>query len=323
MRRADALLEIDESRVADAIEKHIRDLLDQCSARGILIGLSGGLDSAVLATLAVRAVGKELVHVSYLYDRDSEKESEQKAGLTADWLGLELEVQNIEPEMHRRRIHGPQIMRLGGFCGSVGRRIAHNWYRLMFAESPFVSTLRQGKFNGHTLKESIFDHTVRHIEDGFNARHVYRREILEKRAKDKNWLLLGAANRSEFLVGWFVQGGIDDLPLSPLMGLYKTQVRQLAVYLKIPLEIRNQIPSPDMMRGITDEFTMGISYSKIDIILDSMERGLSDEEMIAAGVTRKEISLVHEMNRLSVWKRESEHDQPPVDGGVSGGLRAS
>ncbi len=184
-----------------------------------------------------------------------------------------------------------------------------------------MSTLRQGKFGGRRLKKLVYNLTVRHIEAGFNARHIYRREMLEKRAQDQNWLLLGAANRSECLVGWFVKDGIDDLPFSPLMGLYKTQIRQLAAYLGIPSEVQKQVPSPDMMKGIGDEFAMGVTYSNIDIILDGMDRALSDDEIIASGVTRREIYLVREMNRLSVWKRESEHDKPPGDGGVRGGFR--
>lgn len=321
MPSASPLLRIDESRAAKAIEGYIRNLVHKRSARGVLIGLSGGLDSAVLSALAVRASGKDLVHVAYLFDRDSEPESERMARLVADWLGLGLEVQDIEPAMREKRIYTPLIMRISPLSGFATRQLINNSYRLLFAESPFMSTLRQGKFDGHMLKKLVYNLTVRHIEAGFNARHIYRREILEKRAQDQNWLLLGAANRSECSVGWFVKDGIDDLPFSPLTGLYKTQVRQLAACLGIPSEVQNQIPSPDMMKGITDEFAMGITYSKIDTILDGVDRGLPDEEMIASGVTKEEICLLREMNRLSTWKRESEHDEPPVDGGVRGGFR--
>jgi NAD+ synthase len=323
MPLSESLLKIDEGRAAEGIEKYIRDLLDQHSARGILIGLSGGLDSAVLSTLAVRALGKGLVHVCYLYDRDSEKDSQHRARLVADRLGLELHLHNIDQAMQEKRIYAPLIVRLSGISGFLSRCLVNRSYRLIFAESPFVSTLRQSEFDGHRLKKLVYKSTLRHIEAGFNARHIYRREVLEKQAEDRGWLLLGAANRSECLIGWFVKGGIDDLPLSPLMGLYKTQVRQLAAYLGIPSEIRSRIPSPDMMKGLTDEFVLGINYSTIDVVLDGMDRGLSDEEMIACGIARKQISRVRELNRLSAWKRESKHAHPPVDGGTGGGIRVA
>lgn len=323
MQIANSALKIDEKRAVEGIEKYIQKLVAERSAKGVLIGLSGGVDSALLATLAVRALGKERVHVSYLYDRDSEKDSERKARLMADWLGLELEIQDIEPTMKEKRIYAPLIMQLSAISGFTSRHFINNSYRLLFAETPFMSSLRQGKFEGHWFKKLVYNFTVRHIAAGFNARHICRREFLEKRAKDQNLILLGAANRSECLVGWFVKDGIDDLPLSPLMGLYKTQIRQIAIYLGLPSEIQNQVPSPDMMKGITDEFAMGISYNRIDIIMDGMDRGLIDEEMISAGVTMKEISRVREMNHLSDWKRKSKHTEPPVDGGVRGGLRVA
>ena len=85
--------------------------------------------------------------------------------------------------------------------------------------------------------------------------------------------IIGAANRSEGMTGWFVPGGADDMPFQPLMGLYKTQVRQLARHLEVPVEIIRQAPSPDMMRGVTDEVALGIAYEKLDIVLDGIDRG--------------------------------------------------
>lgn len=308
----DSILEFDAAREAEIIERGIRDLVDSHSARGALVGLSGGMDSAVVAALAARALGKDLVHVSYLYDRDSEKASERRARLVADWLGLNLEILDIEPLMRQKRLYSPLIMRATALCGSLNRRL-EILYRKGFGESSFMSALRMGssEFEPQRLGSFLYSNTIRHVEAAFNARHVCRRRILEKRARSQNWLLLGAANRSEWLVGWFVKGGIDDLPLSPIKGLYKTQVRKLAAHLGIPHEVRDQVPSPDMMKGISDEFALGITYGRIDIVLAGVEHSLSDEEITKAGVTREEISLVREMNRLSRWKREPEDVDAP------------
>ena len=77
---------------------------------------------------------------------------------------------------------------------------------------------------------------------------------MERLAKERNLSLIGAANLSECEVGWFVKDGIDDLPVQPMAGLYKTQVRQLAKTLDLPEPVRTQLPSPDMAKGVTDEF---------------------------------------------------------------------
>jgi len=247
-------------------------------------------------------------------------ETRRRAKLVADWLDLELRRHDIAPIMRQRRIYTPLIMRISTLSGFLNRLLI-SVYRFFYDESPFTSTLHNGSFYGHKLRKFFYDHTVRHVEAAFNVRHIYRRQFLEKLAKDQNLLLLGAGNRSEYLVGWFVKDGIDDMPFSPLLGLYKTQVRQLADFLDLPSEIRSQAPSPDMVKGVTDEFAIDISYTTLDIILDGLERGLPDKQIIAAGASEKQISHVRKINQLSAWKRTSEHANQPVDGRVDGGFR--
>jgi len=306
-------LTIDSKRQAESIEAHIRELLDSNSARGVVIGLSGGIDSAVLATLAVHAIGTERVCAYYLYDRDSSKESQDKAKLIADWLGIELKYHNITPAMQKMKIYSPLIMKITTLSGHLNRYLNARLHRLFYQESPFVSTLRKGGPNGSKFRSFFYRWTVGSVEGAFNARQIYRRRFLQLRTEEKNRLVLAAANRSELMVGWFVKGGVDDLPFSPIIRLYKTQVKQLAEYLDLPSEIQNQLPSPDMVKGITDESAMGISYDILDFILFCMERGMSDGEIVSAGISGEDVRLVRMMNKLSAWKREPENTNLPAD----------
>jgi len=300
-----SVLATDVDGTISSIEQYIRKIAKAHQARGVLIGLSGGLDSVVLSTLAVQALGKHYVRVAYLCGRDSGKASQDRARLATNWLGLELEVYNIEPAMRQRGIYNLFFMRVASLSGLLNR-VVMRCYELVFRESAWISVLRRDQFEGHRFKQWVCKCGVRHVEVAFNARHVYRREILEKMAKDRGLVLLSAANRSEFAVGWFVSGGIDDLPFSPLMSLYKTQIRELAAHVGIPAEILDQEPSPDMLKGITDQAALGLPYPKIDLILDGMDRGLSDGEMMSAGVTKKEINYGRQMRELSAWKRQPE-----------------
>jgi len=204
------------------------------------------------------------------------------------------------------KIYSPLIMKITAISGYMNGCLNGRLCRLLYREPFFISTLRKGGFNGSRIKKFLYKHTVASIEAAFNARHIYRRHFLEQVCEQKNGLLLGAANRSERMVGWFVKGGIDDLPFSPLIGLYKTQILQLAEYLDLPYRVHSQIPSPDMMKGVTDESALGISYDTLDIVLDCMDRGISDRQTIAKGIGKKDLSLVRTMNNLSVWKREPE-----------------
>lgn len=315
-------LKIDANSAVQLLEEYIRETAEEHGAKGILTGLSGGIDSAVLACLAVRALGPEKVHVSYLFDRHSEKDSRDKAELVADWLGLKLEIEDISREMANRGVYASPVMSGGGHPRWLNR-LVQNIYHRLFGETPFMSSLRLG--GGTTsfspLKKQVYDLAIRPIVSGFEARHIYRRIRLEEKAEKNGWLLLGGANRSEVLVGWFVKDGIDDLPMQPLSRLYKSQVRQLAGFLGVPEKIRECAPTPDMRNGITDEFGIGISYRTLDVILDLLARDLSDQTILACGVVPKDLALVHELHRLSAWKRTSPSIPPPVDGGPGSELR--
>lgn len=289
--------------MAESIEAHIQKLLDINWAKGVIIGLSGGIDSAVLTALAVRALGAERVYAYHLFDRDSERDSRRNAQLIADWLGIELKLHNIDPAMHKRHVYAPPIMQIISLSGLINRWLTTKLHRIFNSESPFMLSLRKDSFNGNKLKKFLYNNTIRHIEESFNARHIYRRRFLEKRAKEHNWLVLGAANRSECMVGWFVKGGIDDMLFSPLNHLYKTQVRQLATYLAVPSEIQDQIPSPDMLKGIDDEVAIGIDYPTLDTILHGLENNLPDKQIISLGATIEQVSHVRRMHKLSNWKR--------------------
>ncbi len=264
------------------------------------------------------------MHTSYLYDRDSEKQSHDKASIMANWLGVTLEVEDISPEMRRKNVYAPLIMKLIPYSSLFNRMIQHS-YRLINGEVPFKTSLKVGSHvdDGSWIKRLMYNLIIRHIDRGFSERHIYRREILSRKAARENLTLIGAANRSEFEVGWFVKDGVDDLPIQPMTGLYKTQVWQLASYLDLPDAIQNQLASPDMMFGITDEFGIGHNYSQLDAILDMIEQGAADEEMINHGISKTDIEDVRELMLYSQWKRSSLHESPPVYGGIDGNVRST
>jgi NAD+ synthase len=318
----ETLLEIDAQKTAERIENYLRRLVKDRKKRGVILGLSGGVDSAVMATLAVRALGRDRVSVMYIYDLDNDKESERKARLMSDFLGLHLIEYDMYFRLKRYKVYRP-IVKIGRISGLINKMFIARLYSVLFKEMPFVSTLKagSGKLENKKLKRFFYEKSIGPIEKGFNARHRMRRMVLEKQAEMENLLTIGAANRSESLVGWFVKDGIDDMPVMPMMKLYKTQTRQLGRFMGIPDEIMIQLASPDMMKGITDEFAIGILYHKIDIIMDGTERGLSEDEISKLGVTKEEIDYVKMLNSLSAWKRETYHELPPVDGGPGSELR--
>ncbi|EPX82502.1 NAD(+) synthase [Salipiger mucosus] len=315
-------LRIDTDAAIREICNYISGIVTRDATHGVLMGMSGGLDSSVLATLAVRAVGPGSVYLVTLPDRVSSPDTVRRAKIMADWLGTELKVRDITAEMRARGVYAPLFLKALEIS-SVVARLSVSIYRAVCGENPFLSSLKDG--GGKPLhpwwKRLMFRMTIARLDAGFRARHVFRRTHLENEASWRNLSLIGAANLSEFEVGWFVKYGIDDLPVQPLSGLFKTQVRQLAEALDLPEEIRGQVPSPDMAKGVTDEFGIGHDYAIVDRVMDGMDRGLGREGLVAEGLSPDEIDDILALRRHSAWKRTSYHEAPPVSGRHGSPLR--
>ena len=88
-------LRFDFNKATRIITSFINNLVKESGAKGVVIGLSGGSDSALTATLAVKALGKDRVKVVYLPERESSRESYRLSKAAAEFLGLELHVLDI------------------------------------------------------------------------------------------------------------------------------------------------------------------------------------------------------------------------------------
>jgi NAD+ synthase len=96
-----------------------------------------------------------------------------------------------------------------------------------------------------------------------------------------NGLVLGTSDKSELVLGYYTKFGDGGADLFPLGDLYKTQVRELAKYLELPLSIRQKESSPRLWKGHTAEEELGANYDEIDMILKNLEsagpKGTGDE----------------------------------------------
>lgn len=308
-------MKIDPEKTADAIIRFIRLKVREKDKNGAVIGLSGGLDSATVMALAVRAVGPGRVWALYLPDRSSEPKFLKRSRKLASDSGVYFKIINIEDEVGKETgIYNSLPVKATGFSVLFNRLSVFLFNRLLspvfLKDIPFVLSLQQKPARKKHGIESLLQSSIEAVEKGFHARHVHRRKILERFAAKNNLLMLGTANRSEFFAGWFVKGGIDDTPVSALLGLYKNQVRQLAEFLSIPGEIIKQPPSPDMLKGISDENILGISYDKIDRAAYVMEKGMDENLALNEGVSLKEFSYIKKLHDLSSWKRRGNYQFP-------------
>ena len=302
MRSAKELLNIDAKETAERIEKHIRYLVAETKANGVLIGLSGGIDSTVLVALAVRVLGKKRVSVYFLHDKNGERDSIEKARLVAEGMGLSLNVGSIDAAM-REKEKNAAFFKFISVLPPFVLPFMSSLYYVIVGETPYMTTLRKEELKRSRFRRWIYNNIVDGLESMFDGPCTVRRVVLEKIAKEKGLLVIGSGNRSEDLTGWFTIDGIDNMPHSPIMGLFKTQVRQLAEHLDVPQVIQKRAPSPDVLKGVDDTLALGMSFDKIDIVLHGIEHKMSDDELMEYGLTKDQIARIRKIHKMSAWKR--------------------
>jgi NAD+ synthetase len=116
-------------------------------------------------------------------------------------------------------------------------------------------------------------------------------------------LPLGTGNKTERLLGYFTWHADDSPPVNPLGDLYKTQVWALARHLGVPAAIVEKPATADLVKGQTDEGDLGVSYAIADEILNWLLSGYSAAEVVARGLSQKEVDIVARRLAGTHWKR--------------------
>ena len=131
-----------------------------------------------------------------------------------------------------------------------------------------------------------------------------RMSILYDLSEENDGLVVGTSNKTELLLGYGTLHGDLASALNPIGDLYKTQVRQLAVQLRVPKAIRDKAPSADLFPGQTDEADLGVTYAEADRLLHLMiDRRARQSDLTAAGFDARTIRRIKERVRRSQFKR--------------------
>jgi len=269
-------LRIAPDAVASELASFIRQAVEASRREGAIVGLSGGIDSAVVAALAVRALGPKAVLGLILPERDSAPESKKLARKLARQLGIRCRTVGLTKLLLLMGVYW-QVPLWAIGLRHLQRAMVQRYYRdfsqqLGENETPFSAVMIGTRgLKGPWLNQATAYHRVK-----VRLRMV----LLYYYAELHNLLMLGTDNKTELSVGFFVRYGDSAADIAPLAPLYKTQVRALASYLGVPDEIIARPPSPDILPGLTDEQAMGMEYGVLDRILWRLEEGL-DTDAIA------------------------------------------
>jgi len=250
----------DYASITETIEKFLSEQIEKNHAKGVILGISGGIDSAVLAYICKRKL-KDKTMAIIMPDTSITPLETEDALKIISLTGIEYKLIDIKPIV--------------------------NEYAMYLEPNE--------KSKG-------------------NLRARVRTNILYYYANAKNYLVLGSSDKSEHLIGYFTKFGDGASDLTPIISLYKLQVREIAKYLGVPDNIISKKSSPHLWNEHEAEEELGISYEEIDSILYCLcDKKLSvDETVKMTEIEKSIVDKVHELNinsehkRLSAQKPDSE-----------------
>ena len=276
----DVNCENEVNRICQFIEKHVKSM----RKNGIIVGLSGGIDSALTAALCVEAVGKENVYGLVLPEKDSNNMSAIYAEKEAERLGIETKKIDITPTLEAFGTYEkrdaviksifPEYNNEYKFKITLPQELlqkdAFNFFTITIEE-------KDGNIKSARLKKDDLNGIVAATDTKQRMRMMH----LYYYAELQNYLVCGTTNKSEVLQGFFVKYGDGGVDIEPLAHLYKMQVYQLAKYLEVIGEIIKRKPSPDTFTcNVSDEeFYFRIPYDTLDLLLYAWKNNVSISEV--------------------------------------------
>jgi len=255
----------------------------QVKRRGVVIGLSGGIDSSVTAALAVRALGLERVLGLEMPERHSAGETLRLSGMVADFLGIETVRENISGILESvgfyERYDEAVRMVVPGYGNGWKSKIVISSVLERGGYTTF-SIVAQGPDN-EAVKKRLPVKPYLEIVAATNFKQRIRKMLEYYHADRINYCVAGTPNRLEYDQGFFVKLGDGAADIKPIAHLYKSQVYQLAEFLGVPEEIRNRKPTTDtysLAQG-QDEFYFSLPYDKMDLCLFGKNNNISAEQV--------------------------------------------
>lgn len=291
------VLELDYAREADHIAARMRDIVGrELKRRGVVVALSGGIDSSCVAALAVRAFGKDRVVGLHMPERDSSADTLGYSTAVSDALGIRSHVEELTPVLAGLRCYERQdeavrevIPEYGpGWRFKIvlgGVDTGYNVYHVV-ARAP----------DGTETKRRLPPGPYLQIVAATNFKQRTRKMLEYYHADRLHYATTGTPNRLEYDQGFFVKGGDGAADVKPIAHLYKTQVYGMARFLGLPERVCQRAPTTDtysLAQG-QDEFYFSLPYPKMDLCLWGMNHGVSAADVApAVGLSAAQVEWVY------------------------------
>jgi NAD+ synthase len=280
------LLHIDAKAETDRIVACIRDVVfNKLRRKGAVIGVSGGIDSGVVAYLCARALGSERVQILFTPEGESSPDNIRLGRMVAEDLGVRWVVEDISQILSGARCYERRddAVRL-----VVPEYTNNHKFKIVLpgvdeASRYSIFSIVVQSPDGETRKVRLSPDAYLGIVAATNFKQRARKMVEYYYADLMQYAVAGTPNRLEFELGFFVKNGDGAADFKPISHLYKSQVYQLASYLGVPKEIQERKPSTDTypMDQSQEEFYFTLPLEKMDLCLYGKNSNMSAADLAA------------------------------------------
>ena len=305
------LLKIDPEKETLRCAETIRAIMrNKLKRRGLVVALSGGIDSSVTAALAVKALGASRVFGLEMPERHSAPDTLSLSSMVAKHLGIKTVHEDISVILEAFGFY----QRYDSAVQSVIPEYGADWKSkivisdIMENKGFSMFSIVVQRPDNEVIKKKLPLKAYLEIVAATNFKQRTRKMLEYYHADRLNFAVTGTPNRLEYDQGFFVKQGDGAADIKPIAHLYKTQVYKLAKYLEIPDEICSRPPTTDTysLPQSQDEFYFALPYDRMDLCLyGKNNRYLPEQVAKSVSLTPEQVQIVY--NDIDTKRRTTRY----------------
>lgn len=309
-------LKLDCAAETDRIAASIREqVMGRLKRRGAVVGISGGIDSAVVTALCAKALGPDKVFGIFMPENDTSDDALHFGRLLSQALGVNACVENIAPALTALGCYQRQIEAIQTVLPEFGP----GWkFKLVLpsileSERLNVTRLTTQDPEGREQTVRLTGPAYLQIVAATNFKQRVRKMMEYFHADRLHYAVAGTPNRLEYDQGFFVKQGDGAADFKPIAHLYKTQVYQLAEHLGVPAEIRRRAPTTDTfsLPQSQEEFYFALPHDRMDLCLYAFNHSIgAAEAATVVGITPEQMERVYKDIQAKRRATQYHHMQP-------------